>query len=158
MLHQRALRERLRRLGARGIELSLRLRDVEAGCDAGVVALLGEAERARIGFHRLIEDRAVAVEAAQLNVILDQLRDQRQARVLEIRGGCGGVGLARGDLVANLPPQVELVADAAAERVVIVVARRRRSDMSGALTDSRCALGAGVEAQRGEQPSARLIG
>jgi hypothetical protein len=42
VFHQRALRERLRRLGARGIELSLRLRDVEAGCDAGIVALLGQ--------------------------------------------------------------------------------------------------------------------
>ena len=72
------------------------------------------AERARIGLDRLIEDRAVAVEAAQLNVIVDQLRDQRQASILEIRGGRGGIGLARGDLVANLTPQVELVADAAA--------------------------------------------
>ena len=81
-------------------------------------------ERARIGLHRLVEDRAVAVEAAQLNVIVDQLRDQRQASILEIRGGRGGVGLACGDLVANLPPQVELVADAAAYRVGIVVGRR----------------------------------
>ena len=78
------------------------------------MALLGEAERARIGLHGLIEDRAVAVEAAQLNVIIDQLRDQREASILEIRGGCGGVGFARGDLVANLPPEVKLVADAAA--------------------------------------------
>ena len=72
-------------------------------------------ERARIGLHRLVEDRAVAIQAAQLNVIVDQLRDQREARILEIRGGRRGVGLARGDLVADLPPQVELVADAAAQ-------------------------------------------
>jgi hypothetical protein len=67
-----------------------------------------------IGLHRLIEDRAVAIEAAQLNVILDQLRDQRQASILKIRGGRSGIGLARGDLVVNLPPEVKLVADAAA--------------------------------------------
>ena len=77
VFHQRALSEGLRRLGACGIELGLRLRDVEAGGDAGIVALLGELERARIGLYRLIEDLAVAIEAAQLNVILDQLRDQR---------------------------------------------------------------------------------
>ncbi len=116
VFHQRALRESLRRLGTCGIELRLCLRDVEAGCDAGVVALLGEAERARIGFDRLIEDRTLAVEAAQLNVIVDELRDQRQPRILEIRGGRGGVGLARSDLIADLSPEVELVADAAAER------------------------------------------
>jgi hypothetical protein len=125
MFHQRALRERLRRLGARGIELGLRLRDIEAGRDAGIVALLGERERARIGLHGLIEDRAVAVEAAQLNVIIGQLRDQRKAGILQIRRRCRGVGLARGDLIANLTPQVEFVADAAARRVSIVVGRRR---------------------------------
>jgi len=114
VFHQRALGERLRRLGACGIELSLRPANVEAGCDAGIVALLGEADRARIGCDRLVENRAVAVQAAQLNVIADQLRDQRQASILEIRGGCGGVGLAGGDLVADLSPQVEFVADAAA--------------------------------------------
>ena len=46
MFHERALREGLRRLGACRIELGLRLRDVEAGCDAGIMALLGE-RRAR---------------------------------------------------------------------------------------------------------------
>ncbi len=124
MFHQRPLGERLRRLGACGIELSLRLRDVEAGRDAGAMALVGEAERPRIGRHRLVEDGAVAVQTAQLNVIVDQLCDQQQARILEVRGGRGGVGLARGDLVADLPPQVELIADAAAYRVVIVVGRK----------------------------------
>jgi hypothetical protein len=56
MFHQRALTERLRRLGACGIELSLRLRDVEAGCDAGIVALLGKTDRTGIGFDRLAEN------------------------------------------------------------------------------------------------------
>ena len=137
VFHQRALSEGLRRLRACGVELRLRLRDVEAGCDAGIVALLGELERARIGLDGLIEDRAVAIEAAQLNVIIDQLRDQRQARILEIRGGRGGVGLARGDLVANLPPQVELVADAAAERCCHCSSVGVVGPISGALTDSR---------------------
>jgi len=123
VFHQRALTERLRRLGACDIDLSLRLRDVEAGCDAGAEALLGEADRARIGFDRLVENRAVAVQATQLNVIADQLRDQRQASILEIRGGRGGVGLARGDFVADPPPQVKLITDAAAQRVGIVVGR-----------------------------------
>ena len=145
MLHQGALCERLRRLGECRIELSLRLRDVQTGRDAGIVALLGEGERTRISFHRFIEDGTVAVEAAQLNVVLHQLRDQREARVLEVRGRCGGVGLARGDLVANLTPQVEFVADAAAQRVGIKVRRRRRPS-------KRCvdrfpvALSAGIEA------------
>src|ERR1700679_679419 len=85
MLHQGALCEGLRGLRECGIELSLRLRDVQARRDAGIVALFGEAERTRIGFHRLIEDGAVAVEAAQLNVVLHQLRDQRETRVLEVR-------------------------------------------------------------------------
>ncbi len=67
------------------------------------MALLGKLQRARKGGHRVIEDGAVAIEAAQLNVIVDQLRDQREPGVLEIRGGCGGVGFARGDLVAICP-------------------------------------------------------
>src|ERR1700693_2179445 len=124
MLPQGALSERLRGLRPCDIELGLRLRDIETGCDAGIVTLLGEAERARIGLHRLIENRAVAIEAAQLNVIVNQLRDQRQSGILEIRGRSGGVGLAGGDLVANLAPEVELVADAAAYRIGVVIGRR----------------------------------
>jgi hypothetical protein len=130
VLHQRPLRKRLLHLGARGIELGLRLRDVESGCDAGVVPLHGETERSGVGLHGLVQNGAVAVEAAQLNVIIDQLRDQRQARILKIRGGRGGIGLAGGDLVANLPPQVELVADAAGERVGIVGEVGRRAGQS----------------------------
>ena len=57
------------------------------------------------------------VEVAQLDVIVDQLGDQRQPRVLEIRGGRRCIGLARGDLVANLAPKVEFVADAAAQKL-----------------------------------------
>src|SRR5665213_2139385 len=124
MFHQSALSERLSGLRASGIELGLRLGDIEAGCDAGIVTLLGEAERARVGCYRLIEDRAVAVEAAQLNVIVDQLRDQRKASILEVSGGRSGAGLAGGDLVANLAPQVELVTNAATHRVGIVGGRR----------------------------------
>jgi hypothetical protein len=67
---------------------------------------LRKAERAHICLHTLPEDRAVVVEAAKLNVIVDQLRDQRKAGILKIRCGCGGVRLTRRDLVANLPPQV----------------------------------------------------
>ena len=75
MLHQCALSQGLRRLGAGSIQLGLRLRDVEARGDAGIVALLGELERACVGLYRLIEDLAVAVEAAQLNVIVNELRN-----------------------------------------------------------------------------------
>jgi hypothetical protein len=39
VFHQRALSERLRRLRACGIELGLRLRNIETGRDAGIVAL-----------------------------------------------------------------------------------------------------------------------
>ena len=45
MFHERALSERLRRLGSGGVELGLRLGDIEAGGDARIVALLGQAER-----------------------------------------------------------------------------------------------------------------
>jgi len=38
-----------------------------------------------IGCDRLVENRAVAVQAAQLNVIADQLRDQRQASISRSR-------------------------------------------------------------------------
>ena len=116
----------------------------------------GKAERARVDGHGLVEDGTVAVEAAQLHVIVDQLRDQRESRILEIGGGCGGIGLAGGNLVANLPPQVELVADAAADGVGVVVGRR------GGTPERRVerfaiALDAGAETQRGKQSRARLI-
>ena len=61
------------------VELRLRLCDVEAGSDAGAVALLGEAESACIGLHRVIENRGFGIEAPQLHVVIDQLRDQRRA-------------------------------------------------------------------------------
>ena len=81
-----------------------------------------------IGFDRLIENIAAAVEAPELNVVIDQLCDQRQAGILEIRSGCRGIGLAGGDFVANLSPQIELVADGAAQCIVIIVARRGTRD------------------------------
>ncbi len=104
MFHQCALGERLCLLRTGDIELGLRLRDIEAGGDAGAVALLGQDDRARVGLHGVVENRVLAVQAAQLDVVVGQLRDQRQPRVLEVRGRRGGVGLARGDLVADLAP------------------------------------------------------
>ena len=44
VLHQRALSEGLRGLRAGHIELGLRLRDIQARSDAGIVALLRETE------------------------------------------------------------------------------------------------------------------
>ena len=96
------------------------------------------------------------VEVAQLDVIVDQLRDQRQPRVLEIRGGRRCIRLALGDLVANLAPKIELVADAAAQNVVIIVARREPGDERGVDRFSR-ALDAAVESHGGKQPRPRLI-
>ena len=92
MLHQCALSKGLLCLGACGIELRLRLRDVEPWSDAGVVTFFGETQRASVVLHRLIEDCAGAVEAAQLDIIPHQLRDQRQAGVLQIASRGGGVG------------------------------------------------------------------
>ena len=123
MLHQRALSQNLGRLRARGIELRLCLRDVEPGGDAGAVALLGEGQRMIVGLYRSVEDRLLTVEASQLYIIVDELSQQREARALEIRRGSLRIGLACEDLVANLSPEVELVADRAAEDIVIVIAR-----------------------------------
>src|ERR1700739_1688475 len=48
------------------------------------VALFSNAKRSRRGSDGLVEDRAVAVQAAQLDVIIGQLCDQRETGVLEI--------------------------------------------------------------------------
>ena len=157
MLHESALREELRLLRACRVELRLCLCDVETCGDARAMALLGESERMGVGLHRIVENRILTVEAAQLHVVVDQLGEQRQTRILEVRRGRLSVGFARGDLVADLSPKVELIAHAAAQHVVIVVARRRRSNerrvrgLAGA-RDSR------IQAEGGEETRARLIG
>jgi hypothetical protein len=76
------------------------------------------------------------IHAAQLDVIIDQLGAQRQTGVLKVRRRGFCVRLACGDLVANLAPEIEFVAQATAERIVVVVARGRRVLMSGACRDS----------------------
>ncbi len=77
MFHQGALGESLRRLRGCHVELRLCLRDIEACGDAGIVTLLRQAQRVCVGFDRIIEYRAIAVETAQLNVVIDQLGDER---------------------------------------------------------------------------------
>jgi hypothetical protein len=124
VLHQSALREDLRRLRACGIELRLCLRDVESRGDARAMALLGKSKRVVEGRHCIVEDRILAVEASQLHVIVHELGEQGQAGVLQVCGRGLRIGFARGYLVADLSPKVELVAHAAAEDVVIVIARR----------------------------------
>ena len=126
------------------------------GGDAGAVALLGEGERMVVGLDRIVEDRILAVEAAQLHVIVNELGEQRQARVLQVRRRGLRIGLAREDLVADLSPKVELIAHAAAEDVVIVVARCRRPDQRRVhgLAGARHSR---VQAERGEETCARLI-
>ena len=82
MLHLRAQRQYLRILRTRYVELRLRARDIQARGDASVVPLLGQIECVAIGFYRVVENRAVAIEAAQLDVVA---REFRQNAILTFR-------------------------------------------------------------------------
>ena len=91
MLEQRALSQGLGGLRTRGVELGLRLCDIQSRSDARAVPLLGQPDGAIEGLNGLVQYRDFAVETAQLDVVVHKLGEQRQAGVFEIRGG--GLGI-----------------------------------------------------------------
>jgi len=154
VFHEGALDAYLRGLRACRIELGLGLRDIQAGGDSGIVALLREAQRPRIGRDGVLENGALVVEATQLHVVFHQLRGERETCILEIRRSRRRVRLSGAHFVANLAPEIELIADGPADDVIIVVVRRRRDRRMKRIM---YAFSTRVEAERREEPCARLI-
>ena len=109
------------RLGA--FQLGLGAGDVEAGGEAAGVARLGQRQRPLIGGDRVGQQRALCIEAAQAHVVVRELGFQAEADRSEVAGRGLRLRLACGGRVAQLAPEVEVVGDAAAQRVAAVVGR-----------------------------------
>ena len=126
MFHQRALRQCLRVLRARHIELGLCTRHIQARRDAAIVPLFGQIQCTAIGLHRVVENRAIAVETAQLDIVVDKLGNEAEACVFQIRRCRCGLCVAGSDLIADAAPQIQFVGGRRADRIRVVVRGRRR--------------------------------
>ena len=113
-------------LGARLLELGLRLGEVDAAHDAGIELVLHDLDRARVGRHRRLVDPHALLGDAHGEVVDRHVGLRRQPGIGEV----GGRGLGRRrialDLAADAAPQVDLpveprpgaeLADAARARV-----------------------------------------
>ena len=70
MLQLRPLHAHVDRLGLRGLELRVRLKHVSPRCDARVVPVLRQLPGTSVGRHRLVEERLLRIEGAELEIVL----------------------------------------------------------------------------------------
>ena len=139
---------RLERLGPRRIELRLGLHDVAAGGDADRVLVARELQRALVARDAVLQQANFRILHAQQEVILRELRLQRQSRRRKLVGGGFGGGRARFDVAPDAAPEIELPGRGEAD-VLVGPAGTQRWDTLGARGD----LG-----QRQRLPHARLGG
>ena len=93
----------------RALELRLRLRDVGAGRDAVLVAVLCELERLLVGRRLSSSSRFSASKVAELEIVDRELALPAELRVREVgRAGLRARDSVDSDLTADLPPEVEL--------------------------------------------------
>ncbi len=139
MLQLSALPLQVDGLGLGTLELGGGLAHVGFRHDAGAVLVLGQAQRARIGGDRGIEQARLLVEHPQLQVVLHQFALQAQARGGEICGTGLELGTTGLQATAQLAPDIQFPRRAEAQVI--------------ALADARCA-GAAVR-PRGALPRTR---
>ncbi len=144
MLELRAVDAQVDRLRLRALQLRLRLHDVDPRRDAGVVAVLRDVVRGRECPDGVLEEVALRVGHAQLEVVGRELRLQRKAGALEV-GDARLLARARGlDEPADAPPHVDLPLRVDAHRVAIA-----------GVAGGAAARGAGVEAEGRQETGAR---
>ncbi|SQA53417.1 Uncharacterised protein [Burkholderia cepacia] len=138
------------------VELRLRARDVEIGCDAARVPAHREFQRTPVRVDRVGQQLLLLVEPAQVEVRVREAGLQAQLHRCEIVGAGLRVRAPGRDLVAHLAPQVEVVVEAGLERVRAVHVRlvRAAQRARGRLPVARDLR---AEADGREQPCARLI-
>ncbi len=94
------------RLGLGAFELGVRLCHVGGRGNPGIVLVLGDAQRFRVGLHRGVEQPLQFVGDAQLQVVARQLALRGQPRI----GDVARTGLRGGDIAldgaAHLAPQI----------------------------------------------------
>ena len=148
-----ALLEDERGLRARGVEQRFFLRDIEAGCDAAVMAGIDEVEAFLQSIDGAAQDADFGVELAEIEIVARDLRRDEQADVLQV----GGVGLIRGfggfDAAAALAENIELVVDR--ERnlkcVLLIGSERNRGAVRWAIAGETLAFDSGAAGERGEE-------
>ena len=127
----RALDSQVGQLRLRGVELGFGLRHVGIGSHAAGEAVAGEHQILLVGLDGLLEQRGIAIEPVQLEIVLGELGLIEQAGVLEQRReGLGRVG-AGGDAAVDAAPDVGRVGSAHRE------CRRCPAGWSGRRLDSR---------------------
>ncbi len=107
-------------LRAARLEQSLLLRQIEAGGEAQVVASIDEAQGRALQLQTAAQYLDLAVELAQGEIIAGQLRNQHQARVLEVRrrllGGCPRAL----HFAAHASEQIQLVIDGGPQQKIVL--------------------------------------
>ena len=113
------------RLNPRGVELGLRLRDVDTRRDALVVPRRGELHGTFVGRHRRFEQRDLRIEPAQLEVVHRQLGLAAEERRLHVGARRLRAGDARLDIAPHAAPEIGLVREVDRQLVVRRSCRRR---------------------------------
>ena len=130
VLELRALDAQIDRVSSRGLELRLRLRHVAARGNASVVAVRRQIERLLECLDRVLEQRRLRVEGADLEVVGGDLGVYAEAHVLEVGGARLHTGAAGRDALSHASPHVSFVRGIDRHRVG--VAGLRRDDLIGA--------------------------
>ena len=122
MLEGRPLHPHADVLGARGLQLSPRLRHFRPGAQSAIEAALSQVEGFLIGHQGLVQKLLLRIEAAELEIVDGELGMQAQANGFQIGGA--GLGLFAGgcDGAADTAPGVQLVVDVDRQRVLAEVA------------------------------------
>src|SRR5437016_1003316 len=145
-------------LGARVLELRLRLGHVRALRDARLVAILRDLERLLVTVHRALQQCEIQVRHAQLEVSLGErrlLREQHGGQIARARLGRGAVGF---DGAADAPPHIDLPVGGEAHAILgggAVARRRRAGGSAAAATAALAARGGDIGGDRGKVARAR---
>ena len=108
MQHQIALQPGLSLLSLRGIKLTQRPRQIEAGGDLPARAQPRHLDRRLIRADRLAQYLELFVESAQGDIVARQLRLQTQSRRRQVRGTGLREALLRVGAVAQRMPEIRL--------------------------------------------------
>ena len=113
-------------LGARGLELRLRLLHVGYRGGAAVIQILRELERSGVGGHRSVEKLLLCIESPQREVIAGELGLHAELERGDIAGGGLLAGSGPGDGIAPTRPNRSISYESRTHGEIILRVRQAR--------------------------------